>query len=608
MSLAHSLLGLIVFALVPASSVHGSLDDTQEFQRLIQEARNAEQAKDYARAAEVYREIVNLRPVDPVANQNLGLAYYLQNNYSEAIISLRKALDLDPQLFGANLYLGISYYRTNQFSLAVDALKKARTLNPKETIAHYWLGASHLALESLPAAVSELEAARQGAPKDPEVLYLLARSYSRYSASLMDRLLQVASSSASAHRLRAEDLVAQGLPAAALQELEKGLVKNPRLPGLHLAKGDILLQEKKFDEAAAEVCRELANDPPNPEAHYRLGVLYLAQNKTVEALPHLDFAAKQTPHDTDLQRLLRETVEKSSHSARDKPVQSSPSCAPLQVSHSFKSPELSQAFKHYSRGDFSLAISTVERFLLQHPGSLEGRRLLARCYVVQGMVDKTAAELQRLLKQLPDDPESLYGLGKAHEALFSQVVERIFDLNPGSHRVRSLRGEAYETGYRHEYEKALEEYRQALELAPDLPGYPFAVGRILWKLQRFDEAIPYLRKELELNPHHGLANYHLGNIYLAQGENDRAIHFLEAAIRAQPGLTEAHRDLGRALAGSGKHEAAIRAFQKVIQSRPDDSAVYSLLATAYRSLGKEVEAERALQTFRELSAKKRQAP
>src|SRR5262245_21104734 len=361
MSLAHSLLGLIVFALIPANAVHGSFGGAQEFQALIREARSAEQAKDYVRAAEVYREIVNLRPVDPVANQNLGLAYYLQNNYSEAIVPLRKALDLDPRLFGASLYLGISYYRTNQFALAVEALKSARRLNPKETMVRYWLGASYLALETLPAAVSELEAASLGAPKDPEVLYLLARSYSRYSASLMDRLLQVASGSASAHRLRAEDFAAQGLPTEAIQELEKALGEEPRLPGLHLAKGDILLQEKKLEEAAAEVCRELANDPPSPEGHYRLGVLYLAQNKTGEALPHLEFAAKQKPNDTDLQRLLRETLEKSPRQARDKPVQFSPFCGPAQSSHSFKSLELSQSFEHYSRGDFPLAIRILER-------------------------------------------------------------------------------------------------------------------------------------------------------------------------------------------------------------------------------------------------------
>jgi tetratricopeptide (TPR) repeat protein len=605
MLLAHSLLGLIVFGLIPANAVHGSFDGAQEFQKLIQEARSAEQAKDYARAAQVYREIVNLRPNDPVANQNLGLAYYLQNNHSEAIASLRKALDLDPKLFGASLYLGISYYRTNQFALAVDTLKKARSLNPKETISRYWLGASYLASGILPAAVTELEAASKGAPKDAEVLYLLARSYSKYSASLMDRLLQVATGSASAHRLRAEDFVAQGLPMAALQELEKGLAEDPRMPGLHLAKGDILFQEKKLEEAAAEVCRELANDPPSPEGHYRLGVLYLTQNKTVDALPHLDFAAKQKPHDTALQRLLRETLEKSSNATREEPRSS---CGPFRLSNSFKFPEFSKALDHYSRGDFLLAVRTLERFLLQHPGFLEGRRLLARCFLAQGLIEKTVAELERILKQLPDDPESLYGLGKAYETLFSQVIEQIFELNPGSHRVRSLRGEAYETGYRHEYERALQEYRQALELAPDLPGYQFAVGRILWKMQRFDEAIPYLRKELELNSHHGLANYHLGNIYLSQGENDRAIQFLEAAIRAQPTLTEAYLDLGRALAGTGKYELAIQKFQKVIETWPDDPAVYSLLANAYRSLGKNVEAERALQTFRELSAKKRQSP
>jgi tetratricopeptide (TPR) repeat protein len=574
----------------------------------MQAAREAEQAKDYPRLAETYQKIAKLRPRDAMAQQSLGLAHYLQSNYTAAVPPLEKALALNPRLYGASLYLGISYYRTNQFSRAVDALKKARQLNPKDHVALYWLGASYLALEAFPEAIADLKSANLAVPEDAEILYLLGKSYAKYSARLLDRLSNLAPASAPAHRLRADDFLAQGATPAALEELDKALQIGPELPALHLAKGEIYWDQKRFDEAAEEFRQELTNDPPGLEAHYRLGAFYLANNRPLEALPHLSFAAKQKPQDQAIQQLLQDASAITSNSNNGDSSFADPKRDGLilKSSDGTLGTKISEAFGYYSRGDFSQAIGVLQPFLVNHPDHVQARQLLVRCFLSQAQVDKAVIELQRILKQLPDEPESLYSLGRAYEALSSEIAQKMYELDPNSYRVHLLRGETYETGSGRLYNKALEEYGKALGLKPDLPGANFAVGRILWKMQRFEEAVPYLYKELERNPYHGLANYHLGNIYLSQGKSEQAIGYLEAAIRAQPNLTEAYLDLGRALAGAGKYDAAIGFYQKVVQNRPDEAGVYALLATAYRALGKEQEAQQSLETFRQLSEKQRQ--
>jgi tetratricopeptide (TPR) repeat protein len=203
-----------------------------------------------------------------------------------------------------------------------------------------------------------------------------------------------------------------------------------------------------------------------------------------------------------------------------------------------------------------------------------------------------------------DDPDALYALGKSHQARSAAVGNRILERYPDSYRARLMRGEAYEKGQPPDYDRALEEYRLALALERDLPGVQYAVGRILWKMRRWDEAVPYLKNELQRNPNHALANYYLGNSYLSLGDQERSIAYLEAAVRARPDLAQAHADLGRALAGAGRHEAAIAAFRKALQSDPEYPGIHAQMAVAFRALGRFEEAQRAADTARELSAKK----
>ena len=464
-----------ILMIAPAPAAAGAQSQSR-FHQLVEAARAAEQAKDYARAEQVYREIVRLRPGDPVANQNLGLALYLQGRYADAIPHLERALDLNPNLFGASLYLGISRFRGNQFSQALDDLRKTRHLDPKSHLASYWLGATHLALKAYPEAISDLEIAANEAPKDLETLYLLARAHAEYSAFLLDRLLKLAPDSVAAHKLRAHDALAEGLIRPAVVALQKALALRP--------------------------------------------------------------------DDADARQVLAE-LEK------------------------------------LTGNDGTVSAPIVVR--VEIPGTSQPPSDAA-----------------------PDDPDALYALGMSHEARSSALGSRLFELYPDSYRARLMRGEAYEKGASPDYDKALQEYRMALALKPDLPGVQYAVGRILWKLRRWDEAVPFLLGELQRNPNHGLAHYYLGNCYLSLEDRERAIAHLEAATRARPDLAQAYRDLGRALAGSGRHEAAIAAFRKALESDPEYPGVHAQMAVAFRALGRMEEAERAAESARALSIKRNQ--
>ncbi len=99
-----------------------------------------------------------------------------------------------------------------------------------------------------------------------------------------------------------------------------------------------------------------------------------------------------------------------------------------------------------------------------------------------------ARRFQGVVDRAPDDPAALYELGEIYAVLSRQTADTLLRLYPDSYRARRLRGEAFEKGARLEFDKALAEFQKAAELRPDGPGVQYAVGRVLWKMNRFDSS------------------------------------------------------------------------------------------------------------------------
>ena len=171
---------------------------------------------------------------------------------------------------------------------------------------------------------------------------------------------------------------------------------------------------------------------------------------------------------------------------------------------------------------------------MNRPDFIEVRRLLTRCRLAEGADSKAADQLTEILELKPADAESLYLAGKAYERLATVTAEDLFALNPDSASVRLLRGEAFERGPRNDFDKALAEFRKAVELQPDDPAAHHAIGRVLFKMKRFDEAVPHLQEVLARNRMHGMANYLLGKIHLVNRNRVTAIKHLQAASMPGP--------------------------------------------------------------------------
>jgi tetratricopeptide (TPR) repeat protein len=116
--------------------------------------------------------------------------------------------------------------------------------------------------------------------------------------------------------------------------------------------------------------------------------------------------------------------------------------------------------------------------------------------------------------------------------------------------------------------RAIEQFRQFVQLQPDSAEGEFALGHTLVAAGRTTDAVPHLQRALELDP--GLEDAHatLGVVALQGGDFSRAASEFKAFLAIEPDDATVNKDLGLALMGERRFDDAIVAFRKALAIDP----------------------------------------
>ena len=414
----------------------------------------------------------------------------------------------------------------------------------------------------------------------------------------------------SVHRGLGLSYYLRGEYSKAISPLETAASLDGSLPGVALYLGISYYRENRFSEAEATLQKAPEIGTRNHLPHYWLGASRRALERFPEAIESFEAARGLAPKDLEVLHLLARVYAEYAAELREQLMAVAPWSA---YGRLLRSKDLA------ADGVFQVALAAVDAAIAEDPALAEARVVRAEILRRLGKTGaaalsgnfgslsgkRTSGEAQRLAKSLESSPRDagiLYELAETCDHLSRQTAETLFDLYPDSYRARMLRGEAFEKSVRLQFDEALEEYRKAAELKPNERGVHAAIGRVLWRMNRFSEAVPHLERELRLNPNHGTANFLLGRIYLDRGEPEPAIDYLRSAVKAQPGSLEAARALGQALVKQRRYKEGIAAYQALLADHPDDASIHALLAVAFRSAGKMDEAKSSAAKARELRA------
>ncbi len=309
------LLGLAAFLPPTAMGAQTSSDanDSRTLQ-LYSEAKDAEARGDVPGAVEKYEAILQIAPRLGAAYNNLGALYLRQHEYAKAVAILEKGLKVDPKMQSAAALLGISLYEIREYEKARPRLEAAVRSNPKDDNAELFLANDLIKLGEFESAAVHLQALSRRQPNNQEVWYLLGNVYRQLSMNALTKLNAIDPNSILVHEVSGEIMESMKNFDGALVEYKKAVEIAPRQPGTHDRLGNAYWELLMWEPATQEFRAELANDPYNCNARWKIGDILLEQHLDPEqALAEINKALDLCPTLTDarvdraraLQRLNR---------------------------------------------------------------------------------------------------------------------------------------------------------------------------------------------------------------------------------------------------------------------------------------------------------------
>ena len=121
-----------------------------------------------------------------------------------------------------------------------------------------------------------------------------------------------------------------------------------------------------------------------------------------------------------------------------------------------------------------------------------------------------------------------------------------------------------------QWDNALRNCDQALELNPDAVGTRYQRARILYEMDRYPEALTELEKVLELNEFHEDALQLAGYISAKQGDDDKALDYYSQYLELNPGSASVRMKIAYDLAQAGDPGGAMQLIQEGLDVAPDN--------------------------------------
>jgi tetratricopeptide (TPR) repeat protein len=265
-------------------------------QKLYAEAKSAEASGDVTNAIAKYQEILKLAPRLGAAYNNLGLLYFKQRDFEKAAHILQEGLRVDSKMQSASALLGISFYQLGRYSEAKAPLEKALTANPEDNNAELFLARALIRLEDHSNAAEHLQKLARREPDNQEVWYLLGQVYMHLSEQSLAKMNAIDPNSVLAHEMSGEIMASMKNYDGAVVEFKKAVEMAPQQAGTHYELANAYWILGDWDAASAEFQAELANDPHNCMAQWKLGNILLQQNaRPDEALSDIDEALSTCP-------------------------------------------------------------------------------------------------------------------------------------------------------------------------------------------------------------------------------------------------------------------------------------------------------------------------
>lgn len=310
----------------------------------------------------------------------------------------------------------------------------------------------------------------------------------------------------------AQRLQARGDLAAAASKYEEILALSPKLAAAYNNLGMLYFKQGEFPKAAAVLEKGLKVNPGMASAHALLGISLYEMEDYAAARPHLETALKVNPEDNNAELILVNCLTKTGDfDAAAKHLQ-------LLAK---RQPNNQQVWYLLGKVYIQLSEQALEKVNTINPNSVWAHQVSSELAESLKNYDGAVAEMKKAIEIAPRQPGlhfklgDLYWVQRQWDPAFAEFqIEATID--PHNCMVPWKLGDTLlQQSIRDE--ESLEYVNKALAVCPALTDARLDRGRLLLKLQRYDEAIPDLQAVAKAQPDEARPHFLLAQAYRALG-------------------------------------------------------------------------------------------
>lgn len=278
----------------------------------------------------------------------------------------------------------------------------------------------------------------------------------------------------------------------------------------------------------------------------------------------------------------------------------------LQLDPSARGAHLFLGIAEYQSSHPDEAVTDLERAIQENPNDEQAYTWLGIVELNMGQPEKAIEPLDRASELAPTDENVLDYRVQAHLAVAKQSYQQLYKLEPASWRLHQLN--AVIDAQAGEHQHAIDEYKLAINLAPNQPTLYEALGWEYRALNENDRAVEAFTEQLKLAPGNPIGMYNLGSSEVENGQSEDALPLLEHVVKIYSVPTQADYYLGRVLAAQGKYSEAADEFGRATQLNGEiQLRAWYELSQVYRHMGDTAKAHDAVVKYQALREQTDQA-
>lgn len=522
-----------------------------------------------------------------------GLEAFEQEEYEKALDHLTAAYIRLPEHGGINYALADIYFQLGDLTNAAYYGKQATRLEPANRWYHLKLAEIYRRAGKNDATLEELQTILEHNPDDLDVLFMLARTYSRYeeylkSNQIYNRILNKTGPTQNVYLQKYQNFNSLGMQDSSITMVEKLYELDPdNLNNLQML-GRLYMENDQPKQAKIKLREAVSRNSRDPKSLVMLADIYIKETQWDSARTLLTSVTADTlvsPADKiEIARYLfrqfssdtaNTELREMTGTVLDTFTEAHPDFGPaytmsadfyIQTNQQAKAlnalektndliPENDSAWRQrvqilYVNGSYQEAISIGKQANEHVPDDAFLHFFVGSSYLINQQTDSATTWLQQAAK-LPARKtfkSVIYGsLGDALSDLdrwdeAKEAYEQAISLDPENDN--ALNNYAYylsTRGEKLEYAKSLAQ--RALEKRPDNASYLDTLGWIYYKLEQYADALRYIKAAAQTGTASATVLEHLGDVYNKMDEPDLAREYWQKALEKDPAKTHLRQKL-----------------------------------------------------------------